>query len=103
MAYKLTIVDMESGEIKCEQVCDGIIGATISRGQRGRTSPESFSFWRNLPGIEVVSLLISLDYLRERMFAENHNIALGYLMREQIFNKRISVDMTELERQMGAK
>lgn len=101
--YKLTITDLETGKIECEKGCDGIMLSIVSREQDRIPAPESFFMGHKLSGIEVVSLLIATDDSREKLFAENPAVALGYHIRDRIFPQHMVVDINELEKQVGAK
>lgn len=103
MAYKLTITDLETGKIEQEKVCDGIMCATFSREQDPMQATNAFFFEHNLTKIEVISLLISWDDIRESLFKEDPYIALGYHLRDKIFRHRVVIDINGLEKQFGAK
>lgn len=96
--YELTITDMESGEIKLKEACDGIMAATTLRNSM---TPSTTSFAQSLSGVDVLALLVALDMMITATLAGSPVLAEAYALRDEIFNDRIAIDIGALEKQMG--
>lgn len=101
--YKLTITDVETGEIKHEEACDGIMGATICRIPTSLKAPKSINFVKSLSRLDVISLLMALDMSKTGVLATDPVTAEAYSLRDEIFPERVSINIDELENQAGAE
>ena len=100
--HKLTVTDLESGEVLCERDFDFFMGSICLHETDKLPEPESFSFGSKASALDVIASLIADDDIRGKIFADHHVVAQGYSIRNKLFRDRVVIDLSELKKQTGA-
>ena len=94
--FKITVENTETGN---KRSYDGDFYSVFAK-RFGDEAVTSATEGKTIP-LEVVKILLSMDYVKEILMKDRPDIRIGYAMHETLFSPATVVDLEEMRRQAG--